>query len=228
MLKSTSTSSEQTTEQKLEQNTPQNMSARFRGFFPVIIDVETAGFESTTDALLEIAAITLKFDQDNQLVTNEEAHYHVKPFEGANLEQAALDFTGIDPHNPLRLAISEKEALGEIFKMIRQTQKEAGCTRSVLVGHNPWFDLSFVKAAAERSSIKRNPFHLFTTFDTATLSGLALGQTVLAKACATANIDFDANEAHSALYDTRKTAELFCHIVNRFQSLGGWPLTGNN
>ena len=33
---------------------------RFRGFYPVVIDVETAGFNAKTDALLEIAAITLK------------------------------------------------------------------------------------------------------------------------------------------------------------------------
>jgi len=202
----------------------QKLCERFRGFFPVIIDVETGGFEASTDALLEIAAITLKFDENQLLVADQEAHFHVEPFVDANIEQSALEFTGIDPFNPLRMAVSEKEALAEIFKMIRKVQKEALCTRSVLVGHNPWFDLSFVKAAALRCEIKRNPFHLFTTFDTATLAGLTLGQTVLAKACKTASIEFDTNEAHSALYDTRKTAELFCHMVNGYQNLGGWPL----
>lgn len=190
----------------------------------MIIDVETGGFEAQTDALLEIAAITLKFDEQQRLIVNQEAHFHVEPFEGANIEQSALDFTGIDPTNPLRMAVSEKQALSAIFKMIRTVQKEATCTRSVLVGHNPWFDLSFVKAAALRCNIKRNPFHLFTTFDTATLAGLTLGQTVLAKACKTANIEFDINEAHSALYDTRKTAALFCYMINKYQALGGWPL----
>ena len=204
---------------------PQKLSERFRGFFPVIIDVETGGFEASTDALLEIAAITLKFDANDQLVTDQKAHFHVEPFEGANIEQSALDFTGIDPTNPLRMAVSEKEALSEIFKMIRPAQKEAECTRSVLVGHNPWFDLGFVKAVATRCNNKRNPFHLFTTFDTAALSGLILGQTVLAKSCITAGIEFDTSEAHSALYDTQKTAELFCYIVNRYQQLGGWPLS---
>ena len=202
----------------------QKIAERFRGFFPVVIDVETGGFEASTDALLEIAAITLKFDDRQQLVTDQEAHHHVQPFDWANLEPAALEFNGIDPTNPFRLAVTEKHALDHIFKMIRKTQKEAGCTRSVLVGHNPWFDMGFVNAAASRSGIKRNPFHLFTTFDTATLAGLSLGQTVLARACEAAEIEFDANEAHSALYDTRKTAELFCYIVNRYQSLGGWPL----
>ncbi|MCP3674359.1 MAG: ribonuclease T [Gammaproteobacteria bacterium] len=203
----------------------QKLAERFRGFFPVIIDVETGGFEASTDALLEIAAVTLKFDEQQMLVPDQELHFNVEPFEDANIEQSALDFTGIDPTNPLRMAVSEKEALNEIFKLIRKTQKEAECTRSVLVGHNPWFDISFVKAAAERCGIKRNPFHLFTTFDTATLAGLSIGQTVLAKACSTAGIEFDGAEAHSALYDTRKTAELFCYIVNRYQTLGGWPLS---
>jgi len=201
-----------------------HLAKRFRGFFPVIIDVETGGFKAETDALLEIAAITLKYDEQYLLIPDQEAHFHVDPFQGANIEQSSLDFTGIDPLNPLRMAIPEKEALNQIFKMIRKTQKLANCTRSVLVGHNPWFDLGFVKAAAERSRIKRNPFHLFTTFDTATLAGLSLGETVLAKACNAASIEFDTKEAHSALYDTRKTAELFCHIVNRYKMLGGWPV----
>ena len=206
----------------------QQLSARFRGFFPVVIDVETGGFNASTDALLEIAAISLKYNDQNRLITDQEAHFHVEPFDGANLEKAALEFNGIDPANPFRMAVTEKQALDHIFKMIRKTQKEANCTRSVLVGHNPWFDMGFVNAAVNRCGIKRNPFHLFTTFDTATLAGLSLGQTVLARACEVAEIEFDTNEAHSALYDTRKTAELFCYIVNRHQKLGGWPLENSH
>jgi len=200
------------------------MSRRFRGFFPVVVDVETAGFNAQTDALLEIAAVTLKFDEQGYLYPDKQWQYNIEPFAGANLESASLEFNGIDPHCPLRDARSEKEALSELFKNIRQEQKEAECQRSVLVGHNPGFDMAFVMAAAERIKTKRNPFHPFTTFDTATLAGVALGQTVLAKACAAAGIEFDNQEAHSALYDTLKTAELFCFIVNRWKKLGGWPL----
>jgi len=151
-------------------------------------------------------------------------HFHVAPFEGANLEKAALEFTGIDPFNPLRGAVDEKEALTEIFKGVRKGMKESDCGRAIIVAHNATFDHGFVMAAAERAGLKRNPFHPFATFDTAALSGLALGQTVLAKACQSANIPFDNKEAHSALYDTERTTELFCHIVNRWKSLGGWPL----
>ncbi|WP_286235489.1 ribonuclease T [Thalassotalea sediminis] len=198
---------------------------RFRGYFPVVVDVETAGFNAQTDALLEIAATTLTFDESTGLLSLDETiHFNIEPFEGANLEPAALEFTGIDPTNPLRGAVEESEALKAIFKLIRKKMKAAGCKRAIMVAHNAAFDLGFVNAATERCSIKRTPFHPFVSFDTTTLAGLALGQTVLAKACQAAGLDFDNKEAHSALYDTEKTAQLYCHIVNKWQTLGGWPL----
>lgn len=200
------------------------LKERFRGYYPVVIDVETAGFNPKTDALLEIAATTLQMDQDGWLALDQTVHFHVEPFEGANIEKAAIDFNGIDPFNPLRGAVSEYDALHEIFKVIRKGMKAAGCNRAIIVAHNAAFDHNFLMAASERASLKRNPFHPFATFDTAALAGLALGQTVLAKACQTAAIPFDNSEAHSALYDTERTAELFCHIVNKWKSLGGWPL----
>jgi ribonuclease T len=171
--------------------------------------------------------VTLRFDDQGLLQLDQTIHFHVEPFEGANLEQAALDFNGIDPYQPLRGAVPESEALKEIFKLIRKSQKDVDCQRCVLVGHNATFDHNFLMAAAERSAIKRNPFHPFVTFDTAALSALTLGQTVLAKACQAAGVSFDGQQAHSALYDTERTAELFCWIVNHYQQLGGWPLTNN-
>lgn len=205
---------------------PQIKSAiadRFRGFLPVVVDVETAGFNPETDALLEIAAVTLRMDLNGDLQPHETHSAHVKPFPGANLEASALAFTGIDPHHPLRIAMEETEALRKIFSPVREVVKETGCTRAILVGHNPAFDLSFIKAAVDRTGIKRNPFHQFSTFDTATLGGLAYGQTVLARAMQAANIEWDESQAHSAVYDTEKTAELFCTIVNRWRALGGAP-----
>jgi len=196
---------------------------RFRGFLPVVVDVETAGFNPETDALLEIAAVTLRMDLNGNLQPHETHSAHVKPFPGANLEASALAFTGIDPHHPLRIALDEVEALRKIFTPVRQAVKETGCTRAILVGHNPAFDLSFVKAAVDRTGIKRNPFHQFSTFDTATLGGLAYGQTVLARAMQAAKIEWDESQAHSAVYDTEKTAELFCTIVNRWKMMGGNP-----
>jgi len=190
------------------------MSNRFRGFLPVVVDVETAGFNAKTDALLEIAAVTLVFNEQKQLTVADTYAAHVQPFPGANLDKSSLAFTGIDPHHPFRFAVSEFDALKTVFEPIRQLVKEQACTRAILVGHNPAFDLSFLKAAVDRSGIKRNPFHHFSTFDTVTLSGLAYGQTVLARAMGAAGIEWDNDSAHSAKYDAEKTAELFCKIVN--------------
>lgn len=200
------------------------MSDRFRGFLPVVVDVETAGFNPRTDALLEVAAVTLTMDEHGYLIIDKSFDAKVEPFEGANLEKSALEFTGIDPYDPERGAVSEHDALESIFKPIRKSIKSHDCKRAILVGHNASFDHGFVCNASDRADIKRNPFHPFSTFDTATLAGLAFGQTVLARACDMAGIDFDGKQAHSALYDTQKTAELFCTIVNRWKDLGGWEM----
>lgn len=201
---------------------------RFRGFYPVVIDIETSGFDPNQNAILEIAAITLKMDEKGFLAPDETLQFNVNPFENAILEPTALAFNGIDPNNPLRDAVDEKVALEAIFKLVRNGIKANDCSRAVIVAHNAHFDHSFLMAASERAGIKRNPFHPFATFDTASLSGLVFGQTVLAKACEAAEIPFDHKQAHSALYDTEKTAILFCEIVNRFKRLGGWPLPHND
>ncbi len=189
---------------------------RFRGYLPVAVDVETGGFNAATDALLEIAAVIFKIDSEGRWSVDESISRYTHPFEGANLDQAALEFTGIDPEHPFRkeIAVSEKEALQDIFKIVRKTMKAHGCKRAILLGHNPSFDLAFLNAAVERSGIKRNPFHPFSTFDTATLGGLAYGQTVLSRAVLAAGLDWDNDQAHSARYDAERTAELFCTIVN--------------
>jgi len=198
------------------------MAQRFRGYLPVVVDVETGGFNSTTDALLEIAAVITGMDEQGFLFPEYTHFFRVEPFEGANIEAAALEFTGIKLDHPLRMAVSEEKALQEIFRSVRKAVKSSGCKRAILVGHNSSFDLAFLNAAVSRCDIKRNPFHPFSSFDTATLAGLAYGQTVLAKACQSAGIEFDGREAHSARYDTEKTAELFCGIVNRWKEMGGW------
>ncbi len=195
------------------------MSERFRGFFPVIVDVETGGFDAERDALLEIAVVTLSMNGEGQLRPRPAVHAHVEPFAGANIDPRALEITGIDPDNPLRGALSERLALDHVFAEVRQGMRDADCQRAVLVGHNASFDLGFLNAAVRRCGHKRNPFHPFSCFDTATLGGLAYGQTVLSKAVMAAGLDFDTREAHSAVYDAERTAELFCRIVNRWQRL---------
>lgn len=206
---------------------PTGIQGRFRGYLPVVIDVETAGFNAKTDALLEIAAVFVNIDDKGLLHRGSTIAHHVKPFQGANLEDRCLEFTGIDPYHPFRLAVNENKALDNIFKHVKLALRNHHCQRALLVGHNAHFDLGFLQAAIERCKIKRSPFHAFTCIDTASLSALTLGQTVLAKALATANIEFDQSEAHSAIYDAEKTADLFCYMINRWHQLGGWD-SGNN
>jgi ribonuclease T len=195
------------------------LSQRFRGFLPVIVDVETGGFDAERDALLEIAAIAVGMDEQGFVYPLPVVHAHVNPFPGANLDPRALEVTGIDPDNPLRGALDEQLALEHIFKAIRAAVRDSGCQRAILVGHNAAFDLGFVNAAVRRTGNKRNPFHPFSCFDTATLGGLAYGQTVLGKAVLASGRSFDTREAHSAIYDAETTATLFCDIVNRWRQL---------
>jgi ribonuclease T len=186
---------------------------RIRGYLPVVIDVETSGFNEQTDALLEICAIILGMDEKGSFFAKTTLHYHVEPFKGANIEASAIKFNGIDIDNPFRLAVPEKKALSEIFDHINEELETEECSRAILVGHNAFFDLGFVKAATLRANLK-SPFHQFSTIDTVSLSALCCGETVLAKAISKMDIEWDNNEAHSALYDTQKTSELFCQIFN--------------
>jgi len=195
------------------------MANRFRGFLPVVVDVETGGFNCKTDALLEVAAVLLEMDDEGLLSRSETIRYHVKPFEGANLEEASLAVNGIDPHHPLRPAIDERDALQRVFREVRRAVRENRCSRAVLVGHNAHFDLGFINEAVERSAIKRNPFHPFSCFDTATACGIAFGQTVLARAVIAAGLEWDETQAHSASYDAEMTADVFCEVVNRYRDI---------
>jgi ribonuclease T len=190
------------------------VARRFRGFLPV----ETGGFDAKRDALLEMAAVFLDWSSETGWQRTQTIAYHIEPFAGANLEEASLQFNKIDPFHPFRMAVPELKAVTDIFQSVRDAVAEHGCTRAILVGHNPAFDLAFVKAAAQRLKIKKNPFHQFSTFDTAAIAGVALGQTVLSRAVEAAEIAWDQDEAHSAVYDAEKTADLFCNIVNRWDA----------
>ena len=195
------------------------IAKRFRGFLPVVVDVETGGFVAATDALLEIAAVIIRLDDDGRVHPGETIRYHVKPFPGARLDPASLEVTGIDPFHPLRPALDEADAVRRVFKEVRKEVKAQKCNRAILVGHNAFFDLQFLNAVVERTNIKRNPFHPFSSFDTVTLGGLAVGQTVLGRAVVAAGFEWDESQAHSAAYDAEMTALLFCEIVNRFKPI---------
>lgn len=195
------------------------IAQRFRGFLPVIVDVETGGFDCERHALLEIAVATVRMDESGMVHADPVVSTHVEPFAGSELDPKSLEITGIDPTHPLRGALPEKEALDLVFRPIRAAMRESDCQRAVLVGHNAAFDLGFLNAAIRRTEHKRSPFHPFSCFDTVSLAGLAYGQTVLSRAVEASGRAWDAREAHSAVYDTERTAELFCDIVNRWRHL---------
>ena len=204
-----------------------SISQRFRGYLPVVIDVETGGFDPRRHALLEAAAIIIGMDNYGRVFAQSEHFLHIAPFPGSELDPKAMAFTGIDPFHPFRGDLPEDEALHELFRPIRQAVKVSGCKRAILVGHNAAFDLAVINAAAERCGIKRNPFHLFSTLDTVSLAALAYGETVLAKAAQVAGMSWDTQQAHSALYDAQKTAALFCAVVNTWQANCRQSLDGN-
>jgi ribonuclease T len=193
------------------------MSRRFRGYLPVAVDVETGGFHAATDALLEIAVVLIDMDTDGVLKRGGTHNFHVKPFEGGRLDPASLSVTGIDPFHPLRPALPERDALQRVFREIRHAVRAYNCRRAILVGHNAAFDLGFINAAVARAEVKRNPFHPFSSFDTATLAGAALGQTVLGKAVTVAGLQWDSDSAHSARYDAERSADIFCLVCNRLR-----------
>ncbi len=196
--------------------TPPNLAKRFDGYLPIVIDVETTGVNPQQNALLEIAAVSINV-AEGRYCQGESFVSHVLPFEGAVIDPKALEINRIDPYHPFRFAVNEEEALHKLFAFAEAAVKAHQCRRAVLVGHNAHFDLAFIRAAMKRCKIKLSPFHAFTCFDTATLAGLAYGKTILAKALAVANIEFERDKAHSALYDAERTAALFCDILNRFR-----------
>ena len=205
----------------MSQTEPQDfipLGNRFRGFCPVVVDVETGGFNASTDALLEVAAVLVGMNSARQFFCHRTIATHVRPFDGANLDPASLEVNRIDPFHPLRIALPEKEALQKIFTPVHKHVQQNQCTRAILVGHNAYFDLSFINAAAERTGIKSNPFHPFSNLDTVTLGALAYGQTVLSRIAAAANLDWDSASAHSAIYDAEKTATIFCDVMNRWEN----------
>ena len=188
--------------------------SRFRGFLPIVIDIETGGLNPKTDALLEISVIFLQFKKDKIFIKDVD-HYHIKPAHNTSVFKKSLFFNKIIPNHPFRLALEEEMVLRIIYKKIYGFIRYENCVKAILVGHNSWFDLSFLIAASKRTNIKNIPFHSFTSIDTASLSLLIYGQTVLSQALNAAQIKFDNNKAHSALYDAIKTAQLFCKIINK-------------
>ena len=194
------------------------LNQRFRKYLPVVVDLETGGFDPINNAILEIAVTLIGQNDKYELVVLDTYRYHIDPYEDLIVEQESLDFTKIKLDHPLRKAVSEKEALTELFKIINKAKSEYSCSRAILVGHNAHFDLAFIKESIKRNNIKKSPFHPFSVLDTVSLGAMHTQQTVLARVCESLSIDYDSNEAHSAAYDAEITAKVFCNIINIFDN----------
>ena len=193
------------------------MSTRFRGYYPIVVDVETGGLEPDKNAVLQIAAFSLSLDEQGKAFIDDQYLVDVAPDESTTIVAEALKINKIDLDKHALTAIAEHKAIRGLFQFARRAIKKHHCHRGILVGHNANFDLAFISAAAARHGIKRNPFHPFSVMDTVALAGLAYGQTVLKVAAQKAGLEFDDKKAHSAEYDARITAELFCKIHNGFK-----------
>lgn len=191
------------------------IDTRFRGFLPVVIDLETGGFDAQQHALLELAAVVIDINEQGKLYKKHTIHSHIQPFVGSKIDPEALKVNGIQPHHPLRIAKTEQKALEELFAAIKKHLKEANCTRAIIVAHNAMFDMGFLQAAIARCQLKSSPFHSFSSFDTVTLGGVMVGQTVLARIAEACGFEYDTHQAHSAKYDAELTADIFCQLVNR-------------
>ena len=194
------------------------LNQRFRKYLPVVVDLETGGFDPINNAILEIAVTLIGQNDKYELVVLDTHRYHIDPYKDLIVEQESLDFTKIKLDHPLRKAVSEKEALNELFKIINKAKSEYSCSRAILVGHNAHFDLAFIKESIKRNNIKKSPFHPFSVLDTVSLGAMHTQQTVLARVCESLSIDYDSNEAHSAAYDAEITAKDFCKIINLFDN----------
>jgi ribonuclease T len=193
-------------------------SDRFRGYLPVVVDLETGGFSNTVNPILELACTFLQW-QDDEISLGDQHCWNVTPFANSEIDPASLRITGIDLDDPDRQHFDEKVVLGEFFKLVRTKMKADGCHRAIMVAHNASFDQGFINTSCIRTGIKRSPFHPFSSLDTASLAAVAYGHTVLSESCRRAGLAFDASKAHSAAYDAERTAQLFCHMVN------GWGRT---
>ena len=194
------------------------LNQRFRKYLPVVVDLETGGFDPLNNAILEIAVTLIGQNDKYELVVLDTHRYHIDPYKDLIVEQESLDFTKIKLDHPLRKAVSEKEALTELFKIINKAKSEYSCSRAILVGHNAHFDLAFIKESIKRNNIKKSPFHPFSVLDTVSLGAIHTQQTVLARVCESLDIDYDSNQAHSAAYDAEITAKVFCKIINLFDN----------
>ncbi|RIY36702.1 exonuclease domain-containing protein [Psittacicella gerlachiana] len=211
---------------QLDKNNPvatqaaEYMAKRFRGFYPLVVDIETTGIDHHENSIIQIAAVALTFDQDLNLVPYAELKLNVHPLKGNSINPDSIAITKINPFNYQRKAVDLTTALTALCKFARGAQKAHGCKRTVLTAHNVNFDKGFIYHYLEKCKIKRIPFHPFTVFDTSVLGAMFLADSRLKIAInKLPNETFDSSKAHDALFDAHECAKLFAYCVNSSKDL---------
>ena len=196
---------------RLRLNDTLPMQNRFRGFMPVVIDVECGGFIPYRCTVGNCRSV-VGDSGDGSLAAWGNWRYHVQPF-------PAPTSNGVTRCDGLSILFTryaqrfQRRSAHAIVQEISQAMKDNDCTRAILVGHNACFDLNFLNAAVARTEIKRNPFHPFSSFDTATLAGVAFGQTGYRSRFKRPESLGIRTNAFGA-YDAQQTADCFARSAN--------------
>ncbi len=103
------------------------MSRRFRGFLPVVIDVETGGFNSRTDALLEIAAVFIDIDASGTLSRGCHPQLPCAAVSGCATGPGLAERHRHRSLSSVAAALPEREAIQRIFREVRHQLKAYDC-----------------------------------------------------------------------------------------------------
>jgi ribonuclease T len=212
-------SADRTQRQALVAVHARGIDSRFRGFLPVVVDLETGGLDATQSAILELAYSIPERAPDGRWRAGPVRDFQIAPFSGAVISDASLKLTGINLDDPRRAPQSEAKVFATLQADIAHALTVTGCKRAILVGHNTHFDLHFLLAMGRRLGVSESPFHPFCVLDTVTLGVLLYGHTVLARCVPAAGLEFVNRDAHSAAYDCLKTSELFVAVLNQYGAL---------
>ncbi len=196
---------------------PDLASRRFRGFLPVVIDVETGGFHlAAPTRCWRSPPSSSRWTTPAGCAAARRMRFTCKPFEGARLDPVSLEVNGIDPWHPLRPAIDEADALQRLFREIRTAIRAhalpARHSRRATTRPSIWASSTRRSSAPASSAIRFIRSRASTPRRSA---ASALGQTVLrARRAAGGHRMGSAAARTRAAYDAERTADLFCHICN--------------
>ena len=113
------------------------LSERFRGYLPVVLDLETGGFDHQVNPILELACCFVQMQDDRLSIKGQES-WNVQPVDGMVVEPASLKVTGIDLDDPHRDAMDEASVLKDFFfgafrnEAVRLPSSDTGGSQRIL------------------------------------------------------------------------------------------------